>query len=597
MKRVNKEHIAEVLEAYFDKRNFTVSSTASAVKPVDLATSAVQMAASLETSLIGSINCASVTNGDSGTEAEVQFSRLVLFVKAASEKHKSALMNTLFPIFISIYVDMLVGGLKQIAHRFHQMNRPIFNNLPIYKSTMDAIMMVVQKCDKDTGSCLSKMLHSELGESKFNVKFPSATLRYLTNYLKSRENMMILQVFNSNITVEIDSEDNVLDTLSPTTDTARETKHDLNGLQAAIDAVNGVVSPLSEVQLHLIDSQHPKVICGCVTESHLVLGCDDSSLRLLHKHDELLTCSRPTDADLSHTLNRPADSKHLVDVSKVRWKDDWLEDSVEGSLRNGHYDPRSCRAMRGHSSEVFSLAAFDDSTYLISSSADKTIRLWDTESCTNRVLFEGHLQTVWSLATARNSSYFASCSKDRSAKLWSTEYTFPLRTYVGHISSVDCVKFHPNNSYLATAGQDRTVRLWDRESGKCVRLMQGHRGIILSLAFSPTGTILASAGEDRRIRLWDLASGELVKEMKGHTDTIRCLHFNTDGSLLFSGAQDNTLIAWNTKISRENQSFTVSSSLTANDLLASYHTQHSNCSFVSIQSPTGGTMEVIGVLG
>ena len=41
--------------------------------------------------------------------------RLVLFVKEANDKHKSALMNILFPVFISIYVDMLVGGLKQIG--------------------------------------------------------------------------------------------------------------------------------------------------------------------------------------------------------------------------------------------------------------------------------------------------------------------------------------------------------------------------------------------------------------------------------------------------------------------------------------------------
>ena len=39
--------------------------------------------------------------------------RLVLFVKDSSEKHKPTLMQILFAIFISIYVDMLVGGLKQ----------------------------------------------------------------------------------------------------------------------------------------------------------------------------------------------------------------------------------------------------------------------------------------------------------------------------------------------------------------------------------------------------------------------------------------------------------------------------------------------------
>jgi len=39
----------------------------------------------------------------------------VVFVKDADEKHKPSLINILFPMFVSIYVDMMVGELKSIG--------------------------------------------------------------------------------------------------------------------------------------------------------------------------------------------------------------------------------------------------------------------------------------------------------------------------------------------------------------------------------------------------------------------------------------------------------------------------------------------------
>lgn len=67
------------------------------------------------------------------------------------------------------------------------------------------------------------------------------------------------------------------------------------------------------------------MLCGHVTANHIVLGCSDSSLQMLHKDGELIQRSRPI-AETSH---------HLADVSKVYLSGDWLEDSLQCATKNG----------------------------------------------------------------------------------------------------------------------------------------------------------------------------------------------------------------------------------------------------------------------
>lgn len=64
--------------------------------------------------------------------------RLVLFVKDSSEKHKPTLMQILFAIFISIYVDMLVGGLKQ-AGKLTLCQSELLNNKYLFASNFQAL--------------------------------------------------------------------------------------------------------------------------------------------------------------------------------------------------------------------------------------------------------------------------------------------------------------------------------------------------------------------------------------------------------------------------------------------------------------------------
>ena len=54
-----------------------------------------------------------------------------------------------------------------------------------------------------------------------------------------------------------------------------------------------------------------------------------------------------------------------------------------------------CRRLVGHSGPVFAVSINHDNMYLLSSSEDKTIRLWSLFTFTTLVCYKGHNFPVW----------------------------------------------------------------------------------------------------------------------------------------------------------------------------------------------------------
>ncbi|KAJ5179119.1 hypothetical protein N7492_002329 [Penicillium capsulatum] len=222
--------------------------------------------------------------------------------------------------------------------------------------------------------------------------------------------------------------------------------------------------------------------------------------------------------------------------------------------------PTNSRRLIGHSGPVYAVAfqpcatrsenTSDDfvptnARFLLSSSADKTIRLWSLDTWTCIVVYKGHDRPVWDLRFGPFGHYFVSGGNDRTARLWVTDHIRQQRIFVGHDQDVDCVCFHPNSAYIFTASSDHTVRMWAVTTGNAVRMFTGHTGNITAMECSRDGKILASADDQGAIHLWDLAPGRLLKRMRGHgKGGIWSLSWSVESTVLVSGGADGTVRVW-----------------------------------------------------
>lgn len=246
-----------------------------------------------------------------------------------------------------------------------------------------------------------------------------------------------------------------------------------------------------------------------------------------------------------------------TDMSYIRvWSMEGNEIGVDDSGK-----PVNSKRLIGHSGPVYSLS-FAPSTvqppnqdaetkpqWLLSSSADGTIRLWNLTLWQCLVIYKGHVGPVWDVKFSPLGTYFVSAGMDNTARLWITNKVSPRRFFVGHDDDVDVVAWHPNTAYVFTGSCDKTVRMWSVSNGAPVRMFTGHNSPITALACSRNGKLLASADDTGNILLWDLAPGKLLKQLRGHgKGGVWSLSWSVESTVLVSGGADQTVRVWDVNL-------------------------------------------------
>jgi WD40 repeat protein len=253
----------------------------------------------------------------------------------------------------------------------------------------------------------------------------------------------------------------------------------------------------------------------------------------------------------------------------------------------------ACAArLAGHTQLTRSLAFSPDGSRLVSTSYDKTARIWDVErsigghpergACV--AVLRGHDYYVVGAAFRPDGRELATASLDGTIKLWDVarseaEYGSEgeaasgalKETLRGHESGVRSVAYHPGGEkLLASASVDRTVRLWSLEEEAPIgqwgleppRLwhvaqraeiarLRGHRAAVEEVAFSPAGELVVSKGYPLdgtcELRMWlPFASGE-SPVLSGHGSSVHGVAWSFDGSLVASAGGDGSAGIWDAK--------------------------------------------------
>ena len=123
----------------------------------------------------------------------------------------------------------------------------------------------------------------------------------------------------------------------------------------------------------------------------------------------------------------------------------------------------------------------------------------------------GHSKLIYDVAYSPNGDYIASASADRTVKIWETEKGREVRTIYIDNGYATSVNFSNDSKKLLVGGGNYEVgelKIYDIETGKTITNMVGHQEYAWDAAFSLDNQFVYSASFDGTLKKWDAVSGK-----------------------------------------------------------------------------------------
>lgn len=92
---------------------------------------------------------------------------------------------------------------------------------------------------------------------------------------------------------------------------------------------------------------------------------------------------------------------------------------------------------------------------------------------TKVTLFSGHV------TFSPNSKYILSTTQDSTIRLWDFHASRCLKTYTGHVNRTYCIPSNfsiSNGLYVVSGSEDGKIYIWELQSRKIHQVLEGHKG-------------------------------------------------------------------------------------------------------------------------
>ncbi len=218
--------------------------------------------------------------------------------------------------------------------------------------------------------------------------------------------------------------------------------------------------------------------------------------------------------------------------------------SNDNTVKLWRADGTFLRTFNGHTGAVNEVEFSPDGQTIASTGFDRTIRIWDLEGNTRKIIQTNlpHSDMVSSIAFSPDGQKIAAASTDNTVTVWNVSDGTLSKTLKGHTGRVLEVRFVPHHDLLVSADDKGLVIIWNLDSVEQRRLDTQKR--VYGIAVSPDGNSIAAASEDRSLMLLRL-DGSLITSWEGHEEAVINVRFSNDGQRLVSGGFEGTVIIWN----------------------------------------------------
>ena len=174
----------------------------------------------------------------------------------------------------------------------------------------------------------------------------------------------------------------------------------------------------------------------------------------------------------------------------------------------------------------------------MTSSGDKTVKVWDFAGASCAATFSDHTQPVWDVSCHHTGDFVASCSMDHTVRLWDFNSSRCRQTFRGHVDSVNSLCWQPYSNNIITGSGDKTVSLWDARSGLCVQTFYGHLNAVSNICVNTRGDIVGSCDADGVVKMWDVRMIAEMGTIEVSPHPVNMLTFDRSAQRIITASDD-----------------------------------------------------------
>ncbi|XP_073287985.1 pre-mRNA-processing factor 19-like [Primulina huaijiensis] len=206
------------------------------------------------------------------------------------------------------------------------------------------------------------------------------------------------------------------------------------------------------------------------------------------------------------------------------------------------------------------LEASDNLDIIVTAGVDSNVVVFDRPSGQIVSTLSGHSKKVTNVKFATEAEFIVTGSADKTVRVWqgSENGNYDCRHILkDHTAEVQAVTIHATNNYFVTASLDSTWCFYDLASGLCLTQVEETSGSsegYTSAAFHPDGLILGTGTTGAIVKIWDVKSQANVARFDGHIGAVTAISFSENGYFLATAAQDGVKL-WDLRKLRNFRTF------------------------------------------
>lgn len=233
----------------------------------------------------------------------------------------------------------------------------------------------------------------------------------------------------------------------------------------------------------------------------------------------------------------PGQAVHFAQEALAHARTHEAEDALRQAMSQ---DPPT--AVLPHGDTVNSVAFSPDGDRVVTSSWDRTARVWDARTGAELQLFDLS-STATDARFSPDGESVLTLTDDGTLSLWRADHAEDPVWQVSGVRS-PVVFTHGGIRVLTGNWLDQDVHVLDASSGAELLRLTGHTDLVNSIALSRDDHTVLTASEDGTARVWDGTTGQQLAELAGHGGGVWNAAFGRDDATIATGDQQGSVRLW-----------------------------------------------------